>query len=183
MSYDFGGFKKTSEATLDWLRREYLGLRTGQATPTILDSVMVESYGSKVPVKQVASITTSGPKSLLIAPWDKAVAAEIDKSIREANLGLSVATDSQGIRVSFPDLTAERRNILTKTLKEKLEEARIKIRVEREKILSGLDKKEKDGTLNKDDKFRLRNELQKLVDDANKKLEELSTKKEKEILA
>lgn len=182
MPYDFSGFKKNSEVAIDWLRQEYLGLRTGQATPTILDSVSVEAYGSKVPIKQVASITTSGPKTLLVTPWDKSVAADIDRSIREANLGLSVAMDSQGVRVSFPELTNERRNLLVKTLKEKLEDARIKVRVEREKVLADIDKKEKDGGLNKDDKFRLKNELQKLVDDLNKKFEELASKKEKEIL-
>ncbi|MGB3922267.1 MAG: ribosome-recycling factor, partial [Minisyncoccia bacterium] len=152
------------------------------ATPTILDSVSVEAHGSKVPIKQVASITISGPKALLVTPWDKSVAADIDRSIREANLGLSVVMDSQGVRVSFPELTNERRNLLVKTLKEKLEDARIKVRVEREKVLADIDKKEKDGSLNKDDKFRLKNELQKLVDDVNKKFEELASKKEKEIL-
>lgn len=182
MPYDFKGFKSAADSTFEWLKNEYLSLRTGQATPTILDGVMVESYGSRVPVKQVASILVSGPKSLIVAPWDKNIAAEVDRSIREANLGLSVAMDSQGIRVSFPDLTVERRALLVKALKEKLEEARIKMRQEREKIIADIDKKEKDGSLNKDDKFRLRNELQKLVDETNEKLEELSSKKEKEIL-
>lgn len=182
MAYDFSSFKKTGETTFEWLKHEYLGLRTSQATPSVLDGVMVESYGSKVPIKQVASILVSGPKNLLVTPWDKAIAAEIDRSIREANLGLSVATDSGGVRVSFPELTNERRNLITKTLKEKLEEARIRVRIEREKIIADIDKKEKDGSLNKDDKFRLKNDLQKLVEDINKKLEELSSKKEKEIL-
>lgn len=182
MPYDFSNFKKTGEATFEWLKHEYLGLRTSQATPSILDGVMVESYGSKVPIKQVASILASGPKSLLVTPWDKTIAAEIDRSIREANLGLSVAMDSVGIKVSFPELTNERRNLLTKTLKEKFEEARIRTRIEREKILADIDKREKDGSLNKDDKFRLKSELQKLVDDINEKLEELASKKEKELL-
>lgn len=182
MSHDFSGFKQASSASIDWLKKEYSGIRTNQASPTILDGVSVEAYGSKMPINQVASVLASGPKSLLVTPWDKEVAKNIDKAIRESNLGLSVTLDAQGIRVSFPDLTNERRTLLIKALKEKLEEARIKVRTEREKNLGEIDKEEKDGDINKDDKFRLRNELQKLVDEANAKLEDLSAKKEKEIL-
>jgi ribosome recycling factor len=135
-----------------------------------------------MPINQVASILASGPKSLLVTPWDANVAKSIDQAVREANLGLSVSTDAQGVRVSFPDLTDERRALLVKTVKEKLEDARIKIRNEREKNLGEFDKLEKSGEINKDDKFRLKNDLQKLVDDINKKLDELASKKEKEIL-
>ena len=182
MAENFSGFREASEATIAWLKKEYSSLRTGQASPSILDGVMVESYGARVPIKQISSILTSGPKSLLVTPWDKSVASSIDKSIRESNLGLSGSMDAQGVRVSFPDLTVERRTLLVKSLKEKFEEARIKVRIEREKHLNDFDKKEKEGVLNKDEKFRLRNELQKLVDETNSKLEELSSKKEKEIL-
>ena len=182
MAFDFSGFRKACETNLSWLKKEYASLSTGQASPSVLDAVTVESYGARVPIKQVSSILASGPKSLLIAPWDKSVAADIDKSIRESNLGLSVSLDAQGVRVSFPELTNERRTLLVKVVKEKLEEARIKTRVEREKCLNEFDKKEKEETLNKDDKFRLRSELQKLVDETNSKLEETASKKEKEIL-
>lgn len=182
MASDLSGFKKASESSVDWLKKEYAGIRTNQATPSILDSVSVEAYGSRVPINQVASVLGSGPKSLLITPWDTSVAPSIDRAIRESNLGVSVSMDGQGVRVSFPELTSERRTILVKTVKDKLEEARIKVRVEREKYLGEVDKLVKDGNLNEDDKFRLRNELQKLVDETNKKLEELASKKEKEIM-
>jgi len=182
MAYDFSAFKRTAESILDWIKKEYLGIRTNQASPSILDGISVESYGSRVPINQVSSILASGPKSLLITPWDKSIVASIDSSIREANLGLSVSLDAQGIRVSFPDLTNERRILLIKAVKDKLEEARIKVRTEREKNLGDFDRKEKEGTLSKDDKFRLRENLQKLVDEVNQKLEELASKKEKEIL-
>lgn len=167
---------------LDWLRKEYSSIRTNQATPNILDAVSVEVYGSNMPINQIASILGSGPKSLLITPWDSSVASNIDKAIRESNLGLSVSLDAQGVRVSFPELTSERRILLTKLVKEKLEEARVRIRAEREKNLATFDRKEKEDGLGKDDKFRLKNELQKLVDNTNQKLEELALKKEKEIL-
>lgn len=182
MAYDFTEFKHASVSVLDWLKKEYSSIRTNQANPGVLDAVSVEVYGSYMPINQVSSILGAGPKSLLITPWDSSVAPNIDKAIRESNLGLSVSLDAQGVRVSFPELTSERRGLLIKVVKEKLEEARIRVRTEREKSLETLDYKEKEGSLSKDDKFRFKNELQKLVDTTNQKLEELALKKEKEIL-
>lgn len=182
MAYDFGEFKHAGVSALDWLKKEYAGIRTNQANPSVLDAVSVEVYGSYMPINQISSVLGTGPKSLLITPWDNSVAPNIDRAIRESNLGLSVSLDAQGVRVVFPELTSERRILLTKLVKEKLEEARIRVRTEREKSLEVFDSKEKDGSLSEDNKFRLKNELQKLVDDANQQLEELALKKEKEIL-
>jgi ribosome recycling factor len=181
MAYDFSGFKKASEGTLEWLRREFSGIRTSRATPSILDGVLVSAYGTPTPINQLATVTVEGPKSLRITPWDKSVAKSIDTAVRESNLGLSVSLDDQGLRISFPDLTSERRIMLLKVAKENLEEARVTLRAEREKILGDVDKKEKAGEISEDERFRYKNELQKLVDEANKKLEELYDKKEKEI--
>jgi ribosome recycling factor len=182
MAYDFSGFKKASEGAIDWLKKEYTGIRTGRATPSILDVVHAEAYGSKVPISQVATVTVEGPKSLRITPWDKSVSASIDRAIRESNLGVSVSMDDQGLRVSFPELTSDRRTMLVKVAKEKYEEARITLRNEREKVLNDIDREEKEGRVSEDEKFRLKNELQKLVDETNRRLEEIQTKKEKEIL-
>ncbi|OHB17233.1 MAG: ribosome recycling factor [Candidatus Zambryskibacteria bacterium RIFOXYD2_FULL_43_10] len=182
MAYDFSEFKDANAMVLGWLRKEYSSIRTNQVTSGILDAVSVEAYGSRMPINQVASILGSGPRSLIITPWDSNVAPNIDRAIRESNLGLSVSLDAQGVRVFFPELTSERRTLLTKLVKEKFEEARVKVRAEREKSLETLDRSEKEGVLSKDDKFRLKNELQKLVDDINQQLEELVLKKEKEIL-
>ena len=181
MAYDFSGFKQTGEVTINWLKKEYTSIRTSRAMPSILDGVRVEVYGSAMPLNQLATIAIEDPKTLRVTPWDKDVAKSIDKAVRESNLGLSVALDAIGLRISFPELTSERRSMLSKMVKEKLEEARIRVRAEREKNLNNFDKKEK-SELGEDDKFRLKNELQKLVDDLNRKLEELATKKEKEIL-
>ncbi len=183
MAYNFAQFKTGSDSTLEWLRNEYAGLRGNQANASILDSILVDSYGSKVPINQVASIVGEGPRSLRIAPWDKTVVKAIDSAIRESNLGVSVSVDDQGLRVSFPELTTERRDGLVKIAKQKLEEARVRVRNEREKIHSDVDKKEKASEMGKDDAFRTKQELQKLVDETNKKLEELYNKKEKEILS
>lgn len=166
---------------MDWLQKEFSGLRTGRSTPAILDRVSVESYGSRVPVNQVANITVEDPKTLRITPWDKSITRNIDSAIRESDLGLSVAVDDQGLRISFPELTSDRRANLIKISKQKLEEARITLRGEREKVLNDLEKKEKDGEISKDERFRLREELQKMVDESNKKLDEMAAKKEKEI--
>ncbi len=161
---------------LEWIKNEYTSIRTGRATPSILDSVRVDSYGTKVPISQVASVLGEGPKSLRIAPWDKGQVRSIDTAIREANLGVSVSVDDQGVRVSFPDLTNDARQTLLKLAKQKLEEARIRVRTERQGVLNGL----KD--LDEDTKKRSEQKLQKEVDEINKKLEELYEKKEKEIL-
>jgi ribosome recycling factor len=181
MAYDFSGFKKTTDNNLEWLKKEYSAIRTGRAAPAILDGVQVNAYGSKVPINQVATISIEGPKSIRISPWDKGVAKDIDSAIRESNLGVSVTLDDQGLRVIFPELTSDRRSMLIKLAKEKLEEARVTIRGEREKVHGDIDRKEKAGEISEDDKFRYRSELQKLVDETNKKLEELFDKKEKEI--
>jgi len=182
MSYNFNQFNKGGEDAYEWLKKEYTNIRTSRAVPSILDSITVESYGSKMPINQLATITVEDPKTLRITPWDKEVIKSIDKAIRESNLGLSVSLDGVGLRVSFPELTSERRTMLSRLLKEKLEEARIAVRSEREKALSTIDREEKDGNISEDDKFRFKAELQKLVDELNNKLEELAQKKDKEIL-
>ncbi|MDP2651394.1 MAG: ribosome recycling factor [bacterium] len=181
MVYDFTLFKKASDSALEWLKKEYSGVRTGRATPNLLDSITVDAYGGKSPINQVATVTLDGPKSLRIIPWDKSLSKAIDSAIRESNLGVSVSLDDAGLRVSFPELTSERRTLLIKIVKEKFEEARIALRSEREKVSSDVDRKEKEGAISEDEKFRLKAELQKLVDEANKRLEALAEGKESEI--
>ncbi|MDB5194163.1 MAG: Frr, ribosome recycling factor [Parcubacteria group bacterium] len=177
MAFNFQPFKAASDTTLTWLKSEYVGLRAGRATPNILDVIQVEAYGSRVAINTLATINVEGPKTLRIAPWDKTVVKLIDSAIRESNLGLSVAVDSDGLRVSFPELTADRRTSLIKISKEKLEEARIRIRTERQKALTGIDASD----MGDDEKTRSKADLQKLVDEANSSLEEIAARKEKEI--
>jgi|SRR3989344_6867724 len=182
MAYDFSQFKKSSADTLEWLKKEYSGLRTGRATPTLLDNVIVESYGTKQSIKHVASISIEDPKTLKVVPWDKSQLKGIESALRAGNLGVSIAVDDIGIRVGFPELTEETRKSVVKVAKELLEEARISLRKERERIWNDVTEKEKKGDISEDDKFRAKDELQKLVDEANKSLEEITGKKEKEIL-
>lgn len=178
MAHDFSEFKRAGANAIEWLKKEYGSLNTGRAMPALLDSVKVNSYGSMAAINQVGTISVEDSRTLRVVPWDKTVSKDIDSAIRESNLGVSVAIDGSGVRIFFPALTSDRRDILIKLAKEKLEEARIKLRNGRQKALSEI---EKTGS-GEDEKKRLKNELQKLVDEANKKLEELAERKNKEIL-
>ena len=166
----------------EFLSKEYSQLNIGRASPSVLDGVTVESYGSRVPLKNVANISIEDPKTLRIAPWDKSQIKDIEKAIVSSNLGLSVATDDLGIRVIFPQLTTETRQSLVKVLKERLEEARITARRERERICEDVQEKQKAGKLTEDDKFRAKEDLQKIIDEVNINLEASFEKKQKEVM-
>jgi ribosome recycling factor len=182
MAYDFNPFKKQMAGVEEWLKKEMQQIRTGQASPAILDAVKVESYGAPVGIKELAAITVEGARTIRIAPWDKSQAKEIEKAIAAANLGVSVVADDQGLRVNFPELTSDRRVAIAKLAKDKMEEAKKQVRSHRDVIVRDLQGKEKAGTMGKDDAFRGTKDAQKIVDDTNKKLEDAYTKKEKEIV-
>lgn len=183
MSYDFTKFKKSLSGAEEWIKKEFQGIRTGQASPTFLDGVKVEVYGAPSPLSQVGSVNSEGPRTLRITPWDSSQIKEIEKAITLANLGVSVSTDEKGLRVNFPELTAERRIQITKIAKDKLEEGKKQVRMHRDDAMKDLQTKEKAGGIGKDEVFRLQKEIQKMVDDTNKKLDEQYQKKEKEITA
>lgn len=182
MQYNFSTLKDKLSGTNKWLSQEFSSLRTGRATPALLDNVLVDSYGAKMPVSHVANIGIEDARSLRVTPWDKGQIKEIEKAVAAANLGVSTSPDSTGIRIIFPELTEDRRKTLVKIIKEKLEDGRVAVRMEREKVWTDIQDKVKEGLLSEDDKFRLKDELQKIVDDANKGLEDLAEKKEKEIM-
>lgn len=181
MAYDFKDLKAGIKSTEEWLRSEFSGIRTGRATPALLDSVMVEAYGSMMPINQVGSISVEDARMMRVSPWDMSLAKAVEKAIMLADLGLSLAVDDKGVRIMFPDLTADRRIGLIKLAKQKLEDARITLRGEREKTIKDIEKREKDGEIGEDEKFRLKTELQKYIDEAGVALEALFVKKEKEI--
>ncbi|MDD2934979.1 MAG: ribosome recycling factor [Candidatus Pacebacteria bacterium] len=181
--YDFSKFKKELSEIESWLTKEYTTIRTGMASPALLDSVKVESYGSFMPINQLATVGTEDARTIRVSPWDKSQVQvrAIEKAINDANLGVSVVSDSAGVRVIFPELTSERRVLLIKSAKEKQEKARVSLRGEREKVWEDIQKKEKNGEIGEDEKFRLKEEMQKYVDETNRKFEEIFSKKEKEI--
>lgn len=164
-----------------WLQKEFSTIRTGQATPVLLDSVRVETYGTFLPLQQIGSIGVEDARTLRIAVWDMSQLPAVERSIREANLGVSVSSDSAGIRVSFPDLTGERRAQLVKLAKSKLEESRVSVRAVRDDAMRAIDTAEKNGDISEDEKHAKRELVQKVVDQTNRTLEAHFEKKEIEI--
>jgi len=181
MAYDFKPFEKKIADITDRLQKELAGIRTGRATPTILDSVFVESYGTRMALNQVANISVEDARTLRVQPWDASQAKEKEKAITVANLGLSVGADEKGVRVFFPELTSDRRTTLMKIAKEKMEEMRTTLRSARDDVWNDIQKREKEGTLTEDDKYRSKEEMQKRVDAANTAFEAALERKEKEI--
>lgn len=182
MAYDLNPFKKNLTTSEEWLKKELQQIRTGQASPAILDGVKVPVYGAPMALREVASVLIEGARTIRVAPWDKAQVKEIEKAITAANLGVSIVSDADGVRVNFPELTTETRHSVVKIAKEKLEEGKKKIRQHRDDVIKDLQAKEKAGGYGKDEIFRLTKDVQKVVDDANKKFEDIFAKKEKEIL-
>jgi ribosome recycling factor len=177
MAYNTAKFKTDLKKIEEWLSKEYSSVHTGRATPMVLDSISIESYGSRMPIKNIASITVEDPKTLRIAPWDKNQIKEIENAVMTADLGLSVVSDSDGVRVIFPMLTTENRTKLAKILKERLEDGRISVRKARQEEMDTLSE------MPEDEMKRAKEDIQKCVDEANKNLEGIFAKKETEVMS
>lgn len=156
--------------------------RTGRATPALVEHLSVEYYGTRSPLKQIASISVPDPRSLMIQPWDRGALQAIESAIRESDLGLNPVNDGVVVRINLPSLTEERRRDLVKALNQTAEEARIAVRSVREEIMRGIQQAEKEGLMSEDDKFRGRDAVQEIVEKHNAKIEELRKKKEEEIM-
>ncbi|HPK14087.1 MAG TPA: ribosome-recycling factor [Candidatus Paceibacterota bacterium] len=174
--YNTQEFKNELQKIEVWLSKEYSQIQTGRATPMVLDSISIENYGSYTPIKNIASISVEDSKTLRIAPWDKNQVRLIEGAINEADLGLSVLSDADGVRVIFPMLTTESRSKLVKILKEKLEDARISVRKERQVEIDKLE------GLTEDEIKRAKEEIQKAVDEVNSNLENIFSKKEGDLM-
>jgi len=174
--YNTQEFKNELQKIEVWLSKEYSQVQIGRATPMVLDSISIENYGSYTPIKNIASISVEDSKTLRIAPWDKNQVRLIEGAINEADLGLSVLSDADGVRVIFPMLTTESRSKLVKILKEKLEDARISVRKERQAEIDKLE------GLTEDEIKRAKEEIQKAVDEVNSNLENIFSKKEGDLM-
>jgi ribosome recycling factor len=177
MAYDLNQFKKIGTEKVHWLETELQGLRTGRATPALLDSVSIDVYGSRMKLSQVAAITVEDARTLYVNPWDKGQVKDIEKAIIVADLGISAGSDEKGVRVSFPELTAERRTQLMKLVRAKMEEARVQLKTARAKAIADIEKTD----ASEDEQKRLKNEIQKTADETNQLLENVAVKKEKEL--
>jgi len=181
MAYDFTPLKTKIKETEEWLARELSGVRTGRATPTLLDGIKPEAYGTRTPIRELANVSVEDARTLRIIPWDKELLKVIEKGITDADLGIGVSTDDQGLRISFPELTSERRTQLTKIAGDKTEQAKVTLRQHRTDAMKALEAAEKGGGMGKDEVTRLKAEVQKLIDTGNESLAEILKKKEMEI--
>ena len=168
--------------SVDVLNREFSGIRAGRAHPNLLDPIKVDSYGSLVPISQVASVSAPETRLLVIQVWDKSNVKPIEKAIIDANIGLNPQPDGQMIRIPLPPLTEDRRKELSKLAAKYTEEAKISIRSVRREGMERLKKQEKSKEISEDDLHRLSDEIQKLTDQHIKKLDDLLNSKQKDIM-
>ena len=177
-----GAARTRMEKAVDDFRKELATIRTGRANATLLDNVRVDYHGTPMPVNQLGSMTVPDPTMIVIAPWDPSAVALIDKAIRTADLGLNPTNDGKVVRVPIPSLTEERRKDLVKQLHKVLENHRTAIRNIRRDLKEAIEKLEKDKKISEDEKKRALDELEKLSHSETKKIEDLSSAKEKEVM-
>ena len=168
--------------SVEVFKKDLLGIRTGRATPAILDRVQVEAYGSICPISQVANITVPDPRSIVIEPWDKSVLGSIDKAIQKSDVGIHPVNDGNIIRLSIPPLTGERRKELTKVVRKKAEEGKVSLRNIRRDVNDELKKQKKVSSASEDEIKTATDKVQKLTDKYIKVFDEIAASKEKEII-
>jgi len=169
------------EKSIEFLRQDISSLRTGRATPALVEDIIVEAYGTKQPLKAVASISVADAKTINVDPWDKSLSQAVEIAIRNSDVGINPVNDGKLIRLPLPDLNAERRQELIKVLHKKLEQARVSLRKIREDVRNEIDKAEKAKTISEDEKFDEQDDLEKLVKEYNDRVKEIGDEKEKEI--
>ncbi len=161
---------------------EFTGIRTGKASPALIENVVVEAYGSQMRLKELAGITTPEPRTLLVQPWDLGTLGLIDKAIQKANLGLNPMSDQKFLRINLPELSEERRAEFAKVARRMAEDGRVAVRHVRREAIDRLKKETKDGIITEDEQSSGEKEIQKLTDASVAKIDELVKKKEAEIM-
>jgi ribosome recycling factor len=175
-------YKKRMDGAITALQHEFGGLRTGRASSSLLDPIMVDAYGSSSPLNQVAGVSVPEPRMISVQVWDKGVVQAVDKAIRSANLGLNPIVDGQTLRIPIPPLTGERRTELAKIAGKYAEQQRIAVRNIRRDAMEHLKKLEKDHAISEDEHKRHGAEVQKATDEHIKKVDDLLRHKEEEIM-
>jgi ribosome recycling factor len=170
------------QTALDLLEEDLSTIRTGRASPALVERMPVEYYGTNTPLIQLASISVPEPRQLLIRPFDPATLKDIDRAILSSDLGLNPNNDGKVIRLTMPQLTEDRRHELVRVVHNRMEETRVKIRNVRRDILRDLREFEDEGLISEDDLKRGEKELQELTDKFNEKVQEIGDRKEKEIM-
>lgn len=174
--------KGKMDKTVDVLRREFSTMRAGRATPSLLERVLVDYYGTPTPVNQLGQVTAPEPRLLVVQPWDKSVVPEVEKAILKSDLGLTPSSDGSVIRLAIPQLTEERRKELVRAVHKKAEEEKVALRNLRREAIDVLQKRQKAGEMSEDELHRGQEEIQHITDEHVKKIDELAAAKEKEVL-
>lgn len=180
--YDLADLKRRMEGAINAFSGDLAGLRTGRASASLLDPIMIDAYGSQMPITQVANVTVPEPRMLAVNVWDKGMVSAVEKAIRESTLGLNPMTDGTTVRVPLPELNEERRRELVKVANQYAENARIAVRHVRRDGMDVLKKLEKDGDLGKDEARAESESVQKQTDGFIERIDKMLTEKEQEIL-
>lgn len=170
------------EKSIEFLNNQLRGIRTSRASPALLEGIRVEYYGTPSPIQQVAAITTPDPKTIMIKPFDASTLNAIQKAIMNANIGLTPQNDGKVIRITMPPMSEERRRQYADQAKKIGEEAKVSVRNVRRDVLKIIEQREKEKKLSEDQKFRAKEEVQKLTEKYEKRIDEIVSKKQKEIM-
>lgn len=174
--------EKNMKKTVEVVNKEFASLRAGRATPSLLEKIMVNYYGTPTPINQMANVSAPEARLLVIQPWDKTALPEMEKAILKSDLGITPVSDGNVIRLTIPQLTQERRTELAKVVKKKAEEGRVAIRNLRRDANDNIKNQQKNGEISEDEQRRLQDEVQKLTDKYIKEIDTLLAAKEKEIM-
>ncbi|HEY1427104.1 MAG TPA: ribosome recycling factor [Caulobacteraceae bacterium] len=175
-------YRERMDKSVAALKEEFGSLRTGRASASLLDQIHVEAYGSNMPLNQIGSISVPEPRSISVSIWDKGLVVSAEKAIRSAGLGLNPVVEGQNLRIPIPPLTEERRKDLAKLAGRYAEQQRVAVRSVRHDAMEDLKKAEKDGTISQDEHKRLQTDVQKLTDEAVRRVDEALKTKEQEIM-
>jgi ribosome recycling factor len=176
------GAREQMEKAVEAMRREFSSVRTGKATPALLDTVRVDAYGSKMPLNQVASVSAPEPRMLIVQPWDKGLMGAIEKAIQTADMGLNPSNDGNVIRVPIPVLTEERRRDMVRMLHRLAEEGRVAVRHARQEANKTVKSQQQGHEVSEDEAHRLTGEVQKLTDEYIGRIDQLLKSKEEEVM-
>ncbi len=180
---DFNQIEERMEKTVNVLRENFAEIRAGRANPAILNKIKVDYYGVPTPINQIAGISVPEARMIVIQPWDLGVLKLIEKAILTSDIGINPNNDGKIIRLTFPELTEERRKEIVKDIKRLTEEAKISIRSTRRDAMDLAKKEQKDGDITEDEEKQAEDKIQKLTDKKINEIDELSSKKEKDIMS
>ena len=180
---EYKKYEDKMQKSIDSVAADFASVRAGRANAAVLDRIMVDYYGSPTPIQQIAAISTPDPRTLLIQPWDTSAVKSIERAIQNSDLGINPQNDGRSLRLSFPQLTEERRKELVKQIRKYAEGGKVAIRNIRRDAMDNFKKQEKKAEITEDEMKQVEKDLQKLTDDSCKKLDDLLAKKEKELMA